>query len=89
MRNDDSYKHHFMGSGYSDDCGGISGALGRDGDDVDEYEGVHNWFELKVNGEVVGECIMNFDGGWEFRFRSNTHKIEAGNFLMNWDGARG
>lgn len=86
MKNDDKFKHHFCGSGYSDDCAGMSGMHLPDGEDADEYQGCHNWFELKINGEVVGECIMNYDGGWEFRSRSNTHKIEAGKILSAWSG---
>lgn len=35
--------------------------------------------------EVIGECMMNYDDGWQFLFRSNTHTLEAGKFLRGWD----
>lgn len=86
MKDDKNYQHHFVGSGYSDDCGRLDGAQLSDGSEPDESLQCHNWFEFKLDGEVIGECIMNYDGGWEFRFRSNTHKLEAGKLLRTWDG---
>ena len=86
MTNDDEYKHNFLGWGASDDCGGLSGALDVNGEDADEYDGCHNWFELKLDGKVIGECMMNYEGGWEFRFRSKTHRLEAGKLLSDWNG---
>jgi hypothetical protein len=80
MKGDDKFKHHFVGWGASDDCAGLTGT------DVDESAACHNWFELKLNGEVIGECMMNYEGGWEFRARSNTHKLEVGAMLKSWDG---
>lgn len=85
MRGDDKFAHRFVGWGASDDCAGLSGATDKHGEEIDESEGCHNWFELKVNGEVVGECMMNYESGWEFRFRSNTHSMEAGKILRRWD----
>jgi hypothetical protein len=89
MRGDNQFKYHFVGAGSSDDCGELYGAHFPDPDrdrEVTEYDCVHNWFELKLDGEVIGECMMNWDGGWEFRFRSNTHKLEAGALLKDWKG---
>jgi hypothetical protein len=86
VKDDDQYKHHFVGSGSSDDHGSLTGAHLPDGSETTEYEDVSNWFELKLNGEVIGECMMRYNRGWEFRFRSNTHKLEAGALLKSWDG---
>ena len=80
------YKYHFMGSGASDDLGSLEGGHHEDGEPVDEYDAVHHWFELKLNGEVIGECMMNFDHGWEFLFRSDTHELKAGELLCRWNG---
>lgn len=80
------YKHTFYGIGQSDDCGSLTGAYHENGDEVDEYDAVHNWFELKLDGEVIGRCMMNYDRGWEFIFKSDTHKMEAGKLLCMWNG---
>ncbi len=85
MKGDEKFTHHFVAEGYSDDCAGITGAT-ITGQEPDEGTQCHNWFEFKIDGEVVGECIMNYDSGWQFRFRSNTHRIEAGEILRRWDG---
>lgn len=86
LRDDKNFKYRFIGSGYSDDCGHLDGAHYPSGNEVDESMMCHNWFELKINGEVVGECMMNYDSGWQFRFRSNTHKMEAGKILKDYCG---
>jgi hypothetical protein len=79
------YKYNFSGSGSSDDCGSLDGAHHENGEYLDESEACHNWFELKVDGEVIGEAMMSYDGGWSFMFRSNTHEMEAGKLLCPWD----
>ncbi len=86
MIDDDKFAHHFVGAGYSDDCGSLTGSQLPDGTASSEYEDCHNWFEFKINGEVVGECMMNYDHGWEFRLRSDTHTFEAGKLLRHGDG---
>lgn len=81
-------KHQFTAWGYSDDCGNMTGTHYPDGTEVDEYDGCHHWFELKLDGKVIGQAMMNYgDTGWEFLFRSNTHNLEAGKLLCRWDGS--
>ena len=84
----DKYKHYFEAWGYADDCAGITGATGPNGEELSEYEEPNVWFEMKLKGKVIGECMMEYSrGGWTFKFRSNTHELEAGKFLRDWRGA--
>jgi hypothetical protein len=68
--------HHFEAWGYSDDCAGISGA-----DCESEYDCGGEWFELLVNGVVVGKCRMQYaDRNWTFEAESSVD-ISAGKKL--------
>ena len=81
-------KHSFIGSGYSDDCGYLEGAyINKPNEFIDESQMCHAWYELLVDGKVVGRCQMRHEGGWEFVYEGDI-EIKAGKLLErpdHWD----
>jgi hypothetical protein len=72
-------KSVFFANGYSDDNAGMTGTEEQGYDDYS----VHNrWFELLLDGKVVGRCQMEHTGGgWEFRAELEGHDLRAGKCL--------
>ena len=62
-----AFKHEFRATSYLDTTS--SDVF------VDRHK---EWFELELDGEVIGEAMLEcYDGDWFFAFRSNTHELKA------------
>ncbi len=58
---------------HSDDCAGIRGRY-----NIDESALWGKWWPLLIDGELVGDVMVDYGDGWEFHLQpAKDHKIEV------------